>query len=62
MTLERGVVLPRTLSKLSLDEPCITARMAEYEDNVMSHLAKIIQSDQHSVVINSARSGYKSVS
>ena len=55
MTLERGVVLPRTVSKLSLDEPCVTTTIAEYEDSVMSHLAKIIQSDQHSVVINSAR-------
>lgn len=55
MTLERGMVLPRTISKLSLDEPCLTTTMAEYEDSVMSHLAKIIQSDQHSVVITSAK-------
>lgn len=55
MTLERGMSLPSTVSKLSLDEPVLSLTMAEYEDNVMSHLAKIIQSDQHSVVISSAR-------
>lgn len=55
MTLERGVILPTTVSKFSLDESLLSLTMAEYEDNVMSHLAKIIQSDQHSVVISSAK-------
>lgn len=52
MTLERGMILP---SKLSLDESLLSLTMAEYEDNVLSHLAKIIQSNQHAEIISSAK-------
>ncbi|KAK6644849.1 hypothetical protein RUM43_001122 [Polyplax serrata] len=52
MTLERGMILP---SKISLDESLLSLTMAEYEDNVLSHLAKIIQSNQHAEIISSAK-------
>ena len=49
ITSERSMPLPR---KLVLPYEPITA----FEDSVVSHLSKIIQSDEHPVVIASAKS------
>ncbi|KAJ9585833.1 hypothetical protein L9F63_020535, partial [Diploptera punctata] len=51
MTFERSIAIPGR--KLSQTDPLFS--MAAYEDSVVSHLTKILQSDQHSVVISSAK-------
>jgi hypothetical protein len=51
MTFERSITIPTR--KLSHTEPSFS--IAAYEDSVVSHLTKILQSDQHSVVISSAK-------
>ncbi|XP_069681666.1 diacylglycerol kinase eta isoform X7 [Periplaneta americana] len=48
MTFERSIAIPTPTRKPSLS-------IAAYEDSVVSHLTKILQSDQHSVVISSAK-------
>nr|CAD7596741.1 unnamed protein product [Timema genevievae] len=50
MTFERSITMTR---KLSHPDPAFS--MAAYEDSVVSHLTTILQSDQHSVVIASAK-------
>nr|CAD7194555.1 unnamed protein product [Timema douglasi] len=50
MTFERSITMTR---KLSHADPAFS--MAAYEDSVVSHLTTILQSDQHSVVIASAK-------
>ncbi|XP_063242323.1 diacylglycerol kinase eta isoform X2 [Bacillus rossius redtenbacheri] len=51
MTYERSITI--STRKLSHLEPSST--IAAYEDSLVSHLTKILQSDQHTVVISSAK-------
>ncbi|XP_046989295.1 diacylglycerol kinase eta [Schistocerca americana] len=50
MTFERSITIAR---KLSQTDPAFS--MAAYEDSVVNHLTKILQSDEHSEVISSAK-------
>lgn len=57
MTFERSISMGST-TKLTLSGGMGgegSSSMAAYEDSVVTHLAKILQSDEHSVIIASAK-------
>ncbi|KAG8333312.1 hypothetical protein J6590_000439 [Homalodisca vitripennis] len=58
MTFERSIPMGSS-TKLTLSsglEGEGVNSMAAYEDSVVAHLAKILQSDEHSIIISSAKS------
>ncbi len=50
-----GDVGELTLNPAFIKENNLVSTAAAYEDSVLSYLTKILQSDQHSVVISSAK-------
>lgn len=63
MTFERSISMGST-AKLILSDGVRSSQMEDtlplsavtaYEDSVVSHLTKILQSDEHSVIISSAK-------
>lgn len=56
MTFERSVSLPCHKVAPQQPDPAIKSNVAhEYEHNVLAHITNILQSDQESVVISSAK-------
>lgn len=56
MTFERSISLPSPKMSLSQTDPALNTTIAhQYEDSVVTHIANILQSDQDSVVLSSAK-------
>ncbi|XP_029155939.1 diacylglycerol kinase eta isoform X3 [Nylanderia fulva] len=56
MTFERSISLPCHKVTLHQPDPAIKLSVAhQYEDNVLAHISNILQSDQESVVLSSAK-------
>ncbi|XP_058052913.1 diacylglycerol kinase kappa [Ahaetulla prasina] len=55
LTYEAPKQSPPTLEEDESENPTIQAQISHYADSVALHLAKILESDKHSVVISSAK-------
>lgn len=56
MTFERSISLPSPKTSLSQPDPALNTMIAhQYEDSVVTHITNILQSDQDSIVLSSAK-------